>query len=76
MFQPNNLNKRSQDLEPAYHDCGMFYWYKTDCVLSENKLWTKNSGCIVIDEMDAQDIDTLEDWKIAEFKYRMQRGIE
>lgn len=26
MFEPENFNKRSQDLEEAYHDAGQFYW--------------------------------------------------
>ena len=31
---------------------------------------------IVLPEMCVQDIDTLEDWKIAEMKYRLLRGEE
>jgi len=30
MMWPENLNARSQDLVPAYHDCGQFYWLKVD----------------------------------------------
>ncbi|MBB4080210.1 N-acylneuraminate cytidylyltransferase [Lewinella aquimaris] len=76
MFQPRHLNSRSQDLEPAYHDCGMFYWYKPNKVLPAGKLWTDNSGCLVLSEMAAQDIDTVDDWRVAEFKYRLLHGIE
>lgn len=71
MFQPEHLSTRSQDLEPAYHDAGQFYWFKSNALLTRKKLWTDNTGVIEISEMKAQDIDTIEDWEIAEFKYKM-----
>lgn len=74
MFQPEHLSARSQDLEPAYHDCGMFYWYRPVACLAAGRLWTDNSGCIVIGELEAHDIDTPQDWAVAEFKYRLQHG--
>ena len=36
MFDPEHFKTRSQDLEPAYHDAGQFYWFKTDKTLSGN----------------------------------------
>ena len=54
---------RSQDLEPAYFDAGMFYIIKGD------KDFTANKGAFIINPILAQDIDNLTDWKIAEFKY-------
>lgn len=66
--EPKNALKRSQDLEPMYHDVGMFYFYKTNKILSDK---------IVMFEMDEsaiQDIDTMEDWKVAEMKYRILHG--
>ena len=74
MLQPAHLTTRSQDLEPTYHDCGMFYWLKPDVVLPKNKLWTNNSGSIVLSSMEAHDIDTVEDWAMAELKYRQKMG--
>lgn len=71
LFQPEHLNSRSQDLEMAYHDCGQFYWLNTDRFLAKKRLWTDNTGAIVLEEMEAHDIDTEEDWKVAEFKYKM-----
>lgn len=71
MFQPEHLNTRSQDLEKAYHDCGQFYWVRTEVLKTQKRLWTDNTGTIVLDEMQAHDIDTLEDWKVAEFKYAL-----
>ena len=30
MIWPKYLNSRSQDLKPAYHDSGSFYWVKSN----------------------------------------------
>lgn len=66
-----NLNKRSQDLQPLYHDAGMFYWFNIKAFKQEQKLFTSNSGAIVLDEIQVQDIDNITDWKMAELKYKM-----
>ncbi|WP_116106143.1 pseudaminic acid cytidylyltransferase [Lewinella sp. IMCC34191] len=71
ILSPEYLQTRSQDLQPCYHDCGMFYWYRPDRILGPGKLWTDNSGCILLGEMEAHDIDTEMDWRIAEFKYQL-----
>lgn len=57
---------RSQDLEEAYHDAGMFYWCSFKLGLEGS-----NKGAIVISERQSQDIDTFEDWEIAELKYKI-----
>jgi pseudaminic acid cytidylyltransferase len=66
LFNPEHLRTRSQDLEPAYHDAAQFYWFKTSKVLRG-----AFKGGIIISETEAQDIDTLDDWKIAELKMRI-----
>lgn len=63
-FYPEYANTRSQDLEDAYHDAGLFYWGK-----SEIGLDTSSRGAIVIPEARCQDIDTLDDWILAESKF-------
>jgi len=65
------MNCRSQDLEPFYHDCGQFYCLNTERFLKEGKMIMQNTVPIFMEEMTVQDIDTLEDWKIAEMKYRI-----
>jgi N-acylneuraminate cytidylyltransferase len=66
MIFPENYSKRSQDLEPAYHDAGQFYW------ISRNRALTDpNKGAIIIAEMEAHDIDSPEDWEMAEIKYKL-----
>jgi pseudaminic acid cytidylyltransferase len=76
MVQPNYINTRSQDLEPTYHDAGQFYWLKTNEALLKNKLWTDKTGFIEVNELEAQDIDTETDWKIAELKYQIMNDSE
>lgn len=68
---PENASVRSQDLEPIYHDCGQFYVMKVDNVLS-GKPVVKNVP-LIVSELEVQDIDNEEDWKIAEMKYRYMR---
>lgn len=69
MYWPENYNKRSQDLEPIYHDCGQFYCMRTERLLTQKKLYTECTIPFEIDESEVQDIDSEEDWKIAEMKY-------
>lgn len=76
MVYPENLSVRSQDLMPAYHDCGQFYWVKTKSFLKQGKILTKHTVPIEISELEMQDIDNPEDWKIAEMKYEILNNIK
>lgn len=69
MFDSKYLTTRSQDLEPAFHDSGQFYFISVEAFLEKQSLYTDNTGVIKLSELAAHDIDTLEDWEIAEFKY-------
>ncbi|SFW56508.1 pseudaminic acid cytidylyltransferase [Cellulophaga fucicola] len=71
MVWSEHLNTRSQDLESRYHDSGQFYWLKSTSFNNNKKLFTDNSGAIIISELEAQDIDTETDWKLAEIKYKL-----
>lgn len=68
---PENKFTRSQDLEPFYHDCGQFYCLKTDSFLTQKSLVMEDTVAFIREESKVQDIDTMEDWKMAELKYRM-----
>jgi len=74
MFWPRNYNKRSQDLEPAYHDCGLFYFMRTYDLLKQKKLFPKLTVPFEIPESEVQDIDNIEDWVNAELKYRILKA--
>lgn len=71
MLQPEHLRTRSQDLEQTYHDCGQFYWLNVEKFRQKQEIWTDNSGIVILSEMEAHDIDNIEDWKVAEFKYQI-----
>lgn len=73
MFQPEHYRSRSQDLEPAYHDAGQFYWMSSQACLERRPTFEGRAGSLVIDEAEAQDIDTETDWRIAELKHRLMR---
>ncbi|MEL7633407.1 MULTISPECIES: pseudaminic acid cytidylyltransferase [Sporomusa] len=70
---PEYIKARSQDLEPFYHDAGQYYFVKTK--IFEDKLTLFPEGTIpyLLDEMEVQDIDTIDDWKIAEIKYQAMK---
>ena len=74
-LNPDHALTRSQDLEPAYHDAGQFYLFHPDVFQKTGKLITDNAGGLVIPELHAHDIDTEDDWQIAEFKYRLMTGL-
>ena len=66
LVNPEHAKTRSQDFEPIYHDAGMFYWMRFDVGLKG-----ANKGGVVVSEKIVQDIDTVEDWEMAELKYRI-----
>lgn len=68
-----NQFKRSQDLEKWYHDSGQFYFLDVKRFEETHNLIMENTVPIVIDEMEVQDIDTYEDWEMAELKFKMKR---
>lgn len=70
MFQPGHRFTRSQDLEPAYHDAGQFYWGKARAFLDELPLFAPHSLAYVLPTHRVQDIDTEEDWYRAERLFR------
>jgi pseudaminic acid cytidylyltransferase len=69
LSDPKFSQHRTQDLESYYHDAGQFVW-------GDKKLWNSsnsilvNSAAIAIPNSRIQDIDTPEDWKIAEIMHR------
>ncbi|QPF93884.1 pseudaminic acid cytidylyltransferase [Bradyrhizobium commune] len=69
-FHPEHRLTRSQDLEPAYHDAGQFYWGTAAAFLDEVPLFSERSIGIVLPRMYVQDIDTLDDWEQAEHMFR------
>ncbi|HEY9102745.1 pseudaminic acid cytidylyltransferase [Chitinimonas sp.] len=66
---PQYRNTRSQDLEEAYHDAGQFYWGRAEAWLRGDVIFSPASLPVVLPRYLVQDIDTLEDWRRAEYLY-------
>lgn len=71
MISPDNINARTQDLIPTYHDAGQYYWFNVNRFLQNKSLFSANTIAIITPESEVQDIDTEEDWEIAELKYKI-----
>lgn len=70
---PEYIQSRSQDLAPWYHDAGQFYLYDVKRYMELNGMVSKDIMPILASELRVQDIDSEEDWKLAELKYRMMQ---
>jgi N-acylneuraminate cytidylyltransferase len=66
MFYPKHYKTRSQDLEESYHDAGQFYWGNAKSFKDELQIFSKSSTPYILPRYLVQDIDTLEDWEMAE----------
>ncbi len=73
---PEHMLTRSQDLEPFYHDAGQFYCLRAESFLKQKKMVMEKTLPLVLPESEVQDIDTEEDWRIAEAKFRALHGEE
>ena len=73
---PEYAAARSQDLPTVYHDCGQFYACRTAPFLAAGTTDVERLVPLVLSEMEVQDIDTPEDWAMAEIKYRRINNYE
>ncbi len=74
MLYPEHACTRSQDLEPAYHDAGQFYWGLADTWISQRPIMSASVVPLVIPGHHVQDIDTEEDWVRAELLFEILQG--
>jgi len=66
---PQFNQTRSQDLVPAWHDAGQFYWGHRDAWLQGLPMFAGHSLPIMLPRHRVQDIDTPEDWRRAEYLF-------
>lgn len=76
-FWPEQMAKRSQDLEPAYQDAGQFYWGTRAAWLDGISPVGGEGNGHILPRHRVVDIDTPEDWHLAELLYqvRAQDGV-
>lgn len=68
MFEPKNYSKRSQDLVEAFHDAGQFYINRVESIRKDKILTNSNTKLHILNRNRVVDIDTPEDFEIAEEK--------
>lgn len=69
-WHPECATARSQDLEPVFHDAGQFYFCRISELLYSGAVVGARTKGFEVSELEAQDIDNISDWEIAEIKYR------
>lgn len=69
MIWPEYKHERTQDFNKVYHDAGQWYWLNMKQI--KDSIFNHNSGSIVLSEAEVQDIDTLNDWSLAEMKFKL-----
>ncbi len=69
---PQFDNVRTQDLEPRYHDAGQWYWGHANAWRYEVPIYANAAG-LVMERLRAIDIDTIDDWRVAEALYHEER---
>jgi N-acylneuraminate cytidylyltransferase len=75
MFDPAQMQTRSQDLEDAWHDAGQFYWGRAENCTSGRGIFEAGAQGLALPRHRVQDIDTEEDWQRAELTMRaLQMG--
>ena len=69
---PEHIPKRSQDLEPCYHDAGQFYWARPQAYRDKLPMFSRHALPIILPRHEVVDIDTEDDWLIAERLYSQE----
>ena len=72
MFFPEKFRSRTQDLKNSYHDAGQFY-IATPKVWIEKQNIFENGIPFVIPRWHSIDIDTIEDWELAEIIFELNK---
>ena len=67
---------RSQDLIPMYHDTGQFYFLNSKAFLKYKSFLMPKTIPFFMKKIEIQDIDTTEDWEIAEFKFQYLKNLD
>lgn len=70
MFSPEEFLTRSQDLEEAWHDAGQFYWASAEQWRTDAPIFGPGAVAMPVERHRVQDIDTEEDWRVADLLFR------
>ena len=70
MLFPDQFETRSQDATPILYDAAQFYWGLLDSWIEGKRIFDRHSTTVVLPRSRVQDIDTEEDWQMAELMFR------
>ena len=71
MINPAQMQVRSQDFEPAWHDAGQFYWGMAATWASQIPVFGGQARGVELPSSRVVDIDTPEDWDRAEALFQV-----
>lgn len=57
---------RTQDLQPAYHDAGQFYWFRPARLAVTGRVLGESCAPVLLEPWQAVDLDDEADWKFLE----------
>lgn len=66
MIFPEHFSTRTQDLPSALHDAAQFYWGRPQAWVKAERIFDRHSVPVHIPRSRVLDIDTEEDWQLAE----------
>ena len=69
---PSSLEKRSQDLPASYYDVGQFEFMNTSSILNTSNNSFSNYLGYILPRTKSVDIDTIDDWRLAEALYTLK----
>jgi len=69
-MQPELTYTRTQDIPPVYYDPGQFYFHNVEGFFARNAIERSNE-MVEVSDFEVQDVDSPEDWKLAELKYKL-----
>lgn len=74
---PQEINQRVQDMAPAFHDAGLFYFLNYQRIVEFGRNWftlPEGIATFKVPTELAVDVDTLQDWEVLEEKFRALNG--
>jgi N-acylneuraminate cytidylyltransferase len=71
---PQAMERRSQDLDPAFYDAGQFYWAHAETWSDPAARVWDGADAVEIPDARCVDIDTPEDWARAERLFALARS--
>lgn len=74
LFDQKNFSKRSQDLVEAFHDAGNFSLSRAEAARKDVSLVNSNVKTQLLNRKKVVDLDTLEDFELAEEKLRLYKS--